>query len=99
MSISFTFSVLTHIYGLNGLIFILLYNILFKLLYLILLLVILVKTFYISKAILGYFINKNRINIKNIIISLIILLILIFINDLIIYYLSNFIMKILISML
>ena len=99
MSISFTFTVLCQIYGLKGLIFGILYFILFKLVYLVLFLLINSKLYGISKSFLGYFLYKNNIYIKNYVISIVILLILVIINDIFIYYLSNFFIKFMISML
>ena len=99
MSISFTFMFLCQIKGLKGLIFILLYDLLFKIVYLILIFMLLIKLFYIFRTIIRYFIYKSNIYIKNTLISVFIIVILIVINDVLIYFLSNFFIKLLINML
>ncbi len=99
MSISFTFMFLCQIKGLKGLIFILLYDLLFKIVYLILIFMLLIKLFYIFRTIIRYFIYKSNIYIKNTLISVFIIVILIVINDILIYFLSNFFIKLLINML
>ncbi len=99
MSISFSICTLTSIYGLKGLIFGILYNIMFKLVYLLLILMINSKIYGISKGILGNLLYKYSISIKKYLISIGILLIMVIINDVLIYYLSNFFIKILINML
>ena len=99
MSISFTFMFLCQIKGLKGLIFILLYDLLFKIVYLILIFMLLIKLFYIFRTIIRYFIYKSNIYIKNTLISVFIIVLLIVINDILIYFLSNFFIKLLINML
>ena len=98
-SISFTFALLWQIKGLKGVIFVLLYDIMFKLVYLALIFILFIKLFYIFRSIMRYFLFKTNIYIKNYLISIIIIILLIVINDILIYFLSNFLLKILINML
>lgn len=99
MAISFTCASLFKIYGLKGLIFAFIYNILFKLIYLILLLILLIKLFNLVKNIISYIIYKKKINLRKYIINFLLIILLIFINDLFLYFFGNFIIKMLINML
>ena len=102
-SISFSITFLTLNYGLNGLIFGLLYNILFKAIFLIGLIFILIKTSLISKNIFGMLVIKNnnpfKIDFKRNLIQILIMLSIILLNDILLYYLSSFTLKILTLML
>ena len=103
ISISFTLCFLIKYYGLNGLIFGILYNILFKLLFLLIYILIIIKLLDLIKNIILYFYNKRKTNnfknIKRIIQSILILIVFLFINDLILYLIANFILKILLNVL
>lgn len=103
VSISFTLAFLVKIYGFKGLIFGILYNILFKLLFLIIYVLIIIKLFSIIKCIIKNIIYKKRINIKyiikNNISAIVILYIVMFINDIIIYFFSSIILKIILNVL
>ena len=103
MSIGFIFAILTTKYGFKGFIFCILYNILFKLIFLLLFLILLLKVFDIIKTIINYLIYKKSNNLINIMkknmLAIFILVMFIFLNDLILYIFSNFMLKLLVIML
>ena len=103
MSLSFTICFLIKIYGFKGLIFTIIYNIIFKTVFIILFILIMIKLINIIKGLIMYIILKRKINIKIIIkrelISIIIFVSIIIINDILIYLFGNFILKILVNML
>ena len=100
MSISFTSMYLCLNYGLKGLIFSILYNICFKLLFLILFCLVLDKLFNFLSYIICYIFHKKcNITLKKTILSVIILSVFIILNDLIIFFFGNYLVKILIFVL
>ena len=102
-SISFSVTYLTINHGLNGLIFGFLYNLIFKSIYILAIIFILLKTSFISKNIFNMIFIKNnntiKLNIKKYIIQIILIIFIIFINDILLYFISSFTLKILTIML
>lgn len=103
MSISYSISALCANYALKGFAFGIIYNMFFKFIFIILYIFILLKLFDLVKILLDKVIFKNNINfkgnIKRIVYSVLFIILIIFINDIIIYIFSNFLIKIIINML
>lgn len=103
ISIGFTISSLVANYALKGLLFGILYNLLFKLFYIIVYIFILLKLFDLVKLIINQLLFKKtytiKNNIKRISLSIVIFILIIFINDVIIYFFTNFLLKLIINVL
>ena len=103
ISFGFTIASLVANYALKGFIFGIIYNIIFKLVFIIIYIIILLKLFDLVKLIVNYFIFKRSYLIKNklkrVLLSILFLIVIIFINDIIIYFLTNFLLKLIINVL
>ncbi len=103
ISFGFTIASLVANYALKGFIFGIIYNIIFKLVFIIVYIIILLKLFDLVKLIVNYFLFKRSYLIKNklkrVLLSILFLIVIIFINDIIIYFLTNFLLKLIINVL
>lgn len=103
MSIGYTLTFLFYLRGINGLLFGIVYNIYSKLLLLLFLILILIKLYDIVKNIIGFILYRKNINLmKNFkynIKKIFLLVLLLLLNDIIIYFTSKFVLKIIITML
>lgn len=103
-SIGYTLVFLFKNNGFNGLIFGILYNIYSKAIFIILITMLFLKIMDLIKCLIAYIVYRKQfnyiiLNIKHHLKNLIVLFLLIIINDLIIYFTSNFVLKLLIPML
>ena len=65
LSIGFIFAAFFSLEGVSGLFYVLIYVILFKTVYIIFISLILIKSFNVSRNIIGYFVLKKEANLKN----------------------------------
>lgn len=103
LSIGFSFALIVNSFGFKGIIFYLMYILIYKFIYLILIIYLIMRALRISKNVLGFIIyQKSSALEKNIIVNIrkvIIILILIFIYDIIIFFASPFFNNLLINFL
>ena len=103
ISFGFTIASLVANYAFKGFIFGLLYNIIFKLIFIFIYIIILLKLFDLMKLLINYLVFKKSYTIKNnlkrILTSIGILLLIILINDIIIFVFTNLLLKLIINVL
>ena len=103
ISFGYTICALVNNFKMKGLLFGLLYNIIFKFIFIIIYVIILLKLFDLVRLLLNYLVFKKsysiKNNLRNIILSIFILILIIFINDIIIYFFTNFLLKLVINVL
>ena len=103
ISLGYTITALVANYAIKGFIFGILYNVVFKFVYIIIYILILLKLFDLVKLLVNNLVFKKQYttkhSFKRIFLSIFLLITIIFINDIIIYFLTNFLLKLIINVL
>lgn len=93
LSIGFSFSIIVNVFGFKGILFCILYFLFYKLLFLVLIIFLIMRSSRISKNMLGFLFYKNSRDLKNnILINLrkvMVIFLILFIHDIILYLLSG----------
>ena len=103
ISIGFSFALIINAFGFKGIFFFLIYTLIYKFIYLVLIVYLIIRAIRITKNVIGFIIYRKSSDLeKNIIINIrkvVIILILIFIYDIIIFFASPTINNLLINFL
>lgn len=100
LSIGFSFSIIVSVFGLKGILFCFLYFLFYKLLFLIFVIFLIMRSSRISRNMLGFIFYKDSRDLKNNILvnlrKVMVIIFIIFLGDIVIYFLSGILNNVLI---